>query len=50
MEMSEDIRVIANQIRILAIGCKSSDAMSCEFGNEFTPKVEEYLRELSYEH
>ena len=40
-----EFTVIANRIRILAIGCKNRDALSCEFGNEFTPRVEAYLRE-----
>ena len=42
---SVDFTLIANRIRILAIDCKSTDTLSCEFGNEFAPKVEEYLRE-----
>lgn len=39
-----DFTIIANNIRILAIDCKSRDTLSCEFGNEFAPKVEAYLR------
>ena len=42
---SPDYTLIANKIRILALGCKSKDSFSCEFGNEFAPKVEDYLRE-----
>jgi hypothetical protein len=42
---SPDFTLIANRIRILALGCKNNDALSCEFGNEFAPKVEDYLRE-----
>lgn len=41
-----DFTLIANRIRILAIGCKDRDTLSCGFGNEFAPKVENYLREL----
>ena len=37
--------LIANRIRILTFGCKNQDPLSSEFGNEFAPKVEEYLRE-----
>ena len=40
-----EFTVIANRIRILTIGCKNRDVLSCEFGNEFAPKVEAYLRE-----
>ena len=40
-----DVKYHADRIRILAIGCKNHDVMSCEFGNEFGDKVEEYIRE-----
>lgn len=40
-----DLTLIANRVRILAIDCKSRDTFSCEFGNEFAPKVKDYLRE-----
>ena len=35
--------LMANRIRIMAFQCKSKDVMSCEFGNEFGRKVEEFL-------
>ena len=39
------LTLMANRIRILAFSCKSREVFSCEFGNEFAPKVEDYLRE-----
>ena len=44
-----DYERIANFIRRIAIGCKNHDATSCEFGNEFAPAVEKYLRECFQE-
>ena len=40
-----EFTVMANRIRIIALGCKNRDVLSCEFGNEFAPRVEAYLRE-----
>jgi len=40
-----DVVEMARIIRILAMGCKDKDVFSCAFGNEFAPKVEDYLRE-----
>jgi hypothetical protein len=45
MKDEPDYTLIANRIRILALHCKNRDTLSCEFGNEFAPKVEDYLRE-----
>ena len=44
--MKDKYTLAANIIRIMTLGCKSKDVMSCEFGNEFAPRVEEYLREV----
>ena len=40
-----DFVEMSRRIRMFALLCKNKDAFSCEFGNEFAPKVEEYLRE-----
>ena len=40
-----DVEEMSRIIRIMAMGCKDKDVFSCAFGNEFAPKVEEYLRE-----
>ena len=40
-----DFVEMSRRIRMFALHCKNKDAFSCEFGNEFAPKVEEYLRE-----
>ena len=40
-----DVEEMARIIRIMALWCKDKDVLSCVFGNEFAPKVEEYLRE-----
>jgi len=40
-----DVVEMSRIIRILAMGCEDKDVLSCAFGNEFAPKVEEYLRE-----
>ena len=29
----------------MTLGCKNLDVLSCEFGNEFAPRDEAYLRE-----
>jgi hypothetical protein len=39
------LTLISNRIRIIATGCKNNDVLSCEFGNEFAPRVREYLAE-----
>lgn len=44
--MKDKYKLAANRIRIMTFGCESKDVMSCEFGNEFAPRVEEYLREV----
>ena len=36
---------MANRIRIMAFMCESKDVMSCEFGNEFGRRVQEFLEE-----
>jgi hypothetical protein len=41
----DKLTLISNRIRIIAIGCKNTDVFSCEFGNEFAPRVREYLVE-----
>lgn len=41
----DKLTIIANRIRIITIGCKNRDTLSCEFGNEFAPRVREYLSE-----
>ena len=43
--MRDKFTEIANRIRIMTFGCKNKDIMSCEFGNEFAPRVEALLRE-----
>lgn len=40
-----DFVEMSRRIRIFALHCKNKDACSCEFGNEFAPMVEGYLRE-----
>ena len=42
---SADYRAIATQIRLIALRCKNTNTYTCDFGNEFAEKVEEYLRE-----
>ena len=42
---ADRLTLISNRIRIIALGCKNKDAFSCDFGNEFAPKVREYLVE-----
>ena len=44
--MKDKYKLVADIIRIITFDCKSKDVMSCEFGNEFAPRVEEYLREV----
>lgn len=34
---------MADTIRMIALHCESADVLSCEFGNEFAKKVEEFL-------
>ena len=41
--ISMKAREMANCIRIMAFQCKSKDVMSCEFGNEFGRRVEEFI-------
>ena len=46
----KDIEKMAIKIRIMAIASPNRDVLSCEFGNWFVPKIEEYLKkELSGE-
>ena len=46
-EMKEEtsFQEIAMHIRMMSRFCRSGDVMTCEFGNDFTPRVEEYLRD-----
>ena len=37
---------IAHTIRIIALTCRNNDTMSCEFGNEFSDKVEKLIEEM----
>jgi hypothetical protein len=41
----DKLTIISNKIRNIATGCKNRDPWSCEFGDEFVPKVREYLEE-----
>ena len=37
-------RDMAHRIRMLALSCKNRHTQTCEFGNEFADRVEEYLQ------
>ena len=41
----DKLTIIANRIRLMTFGCKNKDVLSCDFGNEFAPRVREYLAE-----
>ena len=45
-ENAPDYRSISTQIRLIALRCKNTRTYTCEFGNEFAEKVEEYLRSV----
>jgi hypothetical protein len=40
----ESINEIAHTLRIIAMTCKNSDVMSCEFGNEFHDRAVNLLK------
>ena len=42
----KNAKKLAETIRIIAISSPNRDVMSCEFGNWFVPKIEEYLENL----
>jgi len=40
------VKEMADRIRCMALGCMSTNTMSCEFGNEFADKVYKYLQNI----
>jgi len=36
---------ISNRIRMITLWCKNTNTLTADFGNEFAPKVKEYLDE-----